>query len=118
MLNGTLEMVFAFASLICMFFTIVCIVFCAEGSRSPIFVSVIGCVFYVMFLLFAKNNMDTNQQHTYFTLLFAYVFFVLAAEGFYHYYKMQKKAAFRLKFEEFKLNCSEARRNAKTIDVA
>lgn len=118
MMNCTLEMVFAFASLVCMFFTIVCIVFSAEGSRAPIFISVVGCVCYAMFLASAMNNMNMNQQHTYFALLFAYVFFVLTAEGFYHYSRKQKKEEFKMKFEQFKQSCSEARKETHEVDVA
>ena len=116
MLYDTLEIGSAFASLICMFVTIVCIVFGTKGSRTPTFVA--GCAFYVMFLALAKHNMDMSEHQTYSTLLFAFAFFVLTAEGIYQEAKKQKRKEGREKIAQFKISCSEARKDARVSKAA
>lgn len=117
MLYDTFEICTAIASLICMFVTIVCIMFGAKGSRVPTFFALTGCAFYVMFLALARPNMDVVELQTFSVLLFGFAFSAVVAEGFYREAKKQKRAMSNEKIAEFKHNCYEARTGSRAIDA-
>ena len=118
MLMNTFEIGAAIVSLVCMFFTIVYIVFGKKGSRVPTFFALSSCAFYVVFLVLSKNNMDMYEQQMFSSLLLCYAFSAVVAECSYREAKKEKRAIFNEKIAEFKHNCSEARRGSGVMDAA
>jgi len=117
MLMNNFEIGAAIVSLVCMFFTIVCIVFGKKGSRVPTFFALTSCAFYVMFLTLARHNMDMYEHQMFASLLLGFIFSAFVAEGAYREAKKQKKAIFNEKIAEFKHNCSEARKGSGVMDA-
>ena len=117
MLMNTFEIGAAIVSLVCMFHTIVCIVFGKKGSRVPTFFALTSCAFYMMFLALARHNMDMFEQQMFSSLLFGFAFSAVVAECSYREAKKEKRAIFNEKIAEFKHNCSEARRSSGVMDA-
>lgn len=100
MLNGTS---FAALSLVCMLASILYILFDRSGNhRIPTRISVIGAIFYGIFL--SCMDIATNQEYLF--PLFAFAFCTFVANG---KYKMMKREMVKEKLDVFKRECIEAR---------
>lgn len=99
MLNGT---IFAALSLVCMLASILYILFDKSGShRIPTLISVIGSIFYGVFL--CCMDIATNQEYLFPLFAFAFCTFVANEK-----YKMMKREMVKEKLDVFKSEYSKA----------